>query len=302
MIHTTIREYVYAVRRSLAGVSSVDREEALAELESLLSADAERSSEAAAVAALGEPEEYAAQVRAALGPHGDADRDELEPQGRVLGMPYDFRGASVDRVSARMWNPSDPRVFTPRLFGLGWTINFGALAVRLGLIRPDDLGDDMFACVPRVVVNLVFAGPMVLATATLAVMALSWGSLPAEVPMHWGFSGAPDDFAPKGLALGLMFALTVLPVIVTAARLLSRRAGARDRVLAAAALALISSLGLGITVITVADADGGASGNYTLLVIVAGLALSFLLLYVPSRISLKAEWRQAARQSKGERP
>ncbi|MRR12907.1 DUF1648 domain-containing protein, partial [bacterium] len=115
-------------------------------------------------------------------------------------MPFDFRGASVDRVSNRVWNPADPRIFTPRLFGIGWTINFGALAVKLGLLRPDDLAEDSFEHLPGWVANAVLAVPVVLAMLTTSLMALSWPALPAEVPVHWGAGGTPDDWAPKALA------------------------------------------------------------------------------------------------------
>lgn len=294
MKYETIDGYIEAVRDELADLPPAVRDEELAELRSLLAEDAQRRGEAEAVRSLGDPKEYAEQLRAS-----DDDRDHSTPQGTVLGMPYDFRGASVERVGARIWNPADPRIFTPRLFGIGWTVNFGALAVRLGLIRPDDLGDESFERIPRVAVTVASAVPVVLALATAALMAVSWSRLPAEVPVHWGISGAPDDFAPKALAFGGLFVLTVLPALVVAVRSGFKRPGARERLLSSAALALLATLGLGVTALTVADADGGASGNLTLLVIVAGFVLSFSLLYVPARQGLRAEWREA-REHEGE--
>ncbi len=47
-----------------------------------------------------------------------------EPQGRFAGIPYDLRRPTVARVRSRLWNPHDPRLFTPKSFGLGWDINF----------------------------------------------------------------------------------------------------------------------------------------------------------------------------------
>lgn len=44
-------------------------------------------------------------------------------EGRVLGVPYDFRPPTLSRLRARWWNPDDPRVFTPRTFGVGWDLN-----------------------------------------------------------------------------------------------------------------------------------------------------------------------------------
>jgi hypothetical protein len=48
--------------------------------------------------------------------------------GRILGfVPYDFRPPTIERVKSRMWNPNDPRLFTPRAFGVGWDVNWAQL-------------------------------------------------------------------------------------------------------------------------------------------------------------------------------
>jgi len=51
----------------------------------------------------------------------------MEKYGKMLGVPYDFRIPTPARIKERMWNPDDPRVITPRVFGAGWTINFATL-------------------------------------------------------------------------------------------------------------------------------------------------------------------------------
>ncbi|MBN2028265.1 MAG: hypothetical protein JW854_16060 [Actinobacteria bacterium] len=51
----------------------------------------------------------------------------MEKYGKILGMPYDFRIPTPARIKERMWNPDDPRVIMPRVFGAGWTINFATL-------------------------------------------------------------------------------------------------------------------------------------------------------------------------------
>ena len=47
-----------------------------------------------------------------------------QPVGRFLGVPYDFRVPTVDRLRERLWNEDDDRIFTPMVFGVGWSINF----------------------------------------------------------------------------------------------------------------------------------------------------------------------------------
>jgi hypothetical protein len=51
--------------------------------------------------------------------------------GRVVGVPYDFRFPTFKRFRDSYWNPDDPRIFTDRVVGIGWAVNFGQLIPRL---------------------------------------------------------------------------------------------------------------------------------------------------------------------------
>ena len=50
--------------------------------------------------------------------------------GTILGMPYDWRRPTIARAKSRLWNPSEPSLFVPRVFGIGWDINFARLLKR----------------------------------------------------------------------------------------------------------------------------------------------------------------------------
>ncbi|WP_227984203.1 DUF5808 domain-containing protein [Nocardia spumae] len=52
------------------------------------------------------------------------------PQGKALGMPYDWRRPTFARIRARLWNPDDPRIFTPKSFGWGYDLNLYRLLHR----------------------------------------------------------------------------------------------------------------------------------------------------------------------------
>lgn len=53
--------------------------------------------------------------------------------GEVIGfVPYDFRPPTIDRIKSTYWNPDGP-IVSGRVFGVGWTVNVGAL---WNLIRP----------------------------------------------------------------------------------------------------------------------------------------------------------------------
>ena len=61
---------------------------------------------------------------------------EKKPRGVFYGIPYDFRVPTPERIRERLWNPDDPRVLTPMVFGAGWSINFYQAGVDMGLIEP----------------------------------------------------------------------------------------------------------------------------------------------------------------------
>jgi Family of unknown function (DUF5808) len=47
--------------------------------------------------------------------------------GQIAYVPYDFRVPTLDRFLQSWWNPDDPRIVTPRTFGLGWALNVGRI-------------------------------------------------------------------------------------------------------------------------------------------------------------------------------
>jgi hypothetical protein len=44
-------------------------------------------------------------------------------QGRMFGVPYSFRVPTPERILNAYWNSDDPRLFTERVFGVGWAVN-----------------------------------------------------------------------------------------------------------------------------------------------------------------------------------
>ena len=61
---------------------------------------------------------------AAISQEMSKPESEREWHGKVAGLvPYDFRPPTWERIRAAYWNPDDPRIFTDRVFGVGWAIN-----------------------------------------------------------------------------------------------------------------------------------------------------------------------------------
>ena len=45
-------------------------------------------------------------------------------EGRVFGLvPYDFRPPTWQRIRDAYWNPGSGRLFSDRVFGVGWAVN-----------------------------------------------------------------------------------------------------------------------------------------------------------------------------------
>lgn len=294
-----VREYLAAVRAALTGVPGRDCDEAIAELDATIRAEVEtRGGDSAAVqatlAGFGSPDEYARALRDAL--VGEADA--TEPQGRFLGMPYEFRAPTATSIRERMWNPSDPRIAMPRLFGLGWTVNFGALAVRLGLMRPDDIEARPFGNLSARAVGAAVAVPVATGIAALVITGAFWSRLPAEVPIHFTGAGVADDWAPKAVALGALLAIAAgLPLVILAWHAL-RRASRAVIAITSVVLGFSSVLTAVILGYTIANAVYGVEGWWIGALIVGSLAVPGVMLYLLARASLKAEWRATA-ESRG---
>jgi hypothetical protein len=54
----------------------------------------------------------------------------MQRTGKFLGIPYDWRRPTIARMKQRWWNPRDRRLFTPKVTGWGYDINFARLFRR----------------------------------------------------------------------------------------------------------------------------------------------------------------------------
>jgi len=58
--------------------------------------------------------------------------DERTWHGKVLEVvPYDFRPPTWDRIRDAYWNPNSERLFSERVFGVGWAVNLYQARVLL---------------------------------------------------------------------------------------------------------------------------------------------------------------------------
>lgn len=213
---TYLRDVAHAVRAADPEM----RDDLLADLEGhlleRLDAAASTDDVSREIAELGSPDSYRAELS------GEAQPGNSPAAGRVLGIPYDVRVPTASRVAERMWNPRDPRLWMPRAFGMGWDLNFGALAVRLRLIEPDS-EDVPFASTPDGAFLGALAVPVALTSAMLISYLVLQDRLPAVLPSHWNIQGVADSFWSQGAAFGFLWAMALVPTLWAIWSHLSRR-------------------------------------------------------------------------------
>jgi uncharacterized protein DUF5808 len=56
-------------------------------------------------------------------------------KGYFLGIPYDWRPLTRERLRRSVWDPEEPRVLVPKAYGWGYGLNFAALRRRLARRR-----------------------------------------------------------------------------------------------------------------------------------------------------------------------
>lgn len=297
---TVIEEYLAALEVGFCQVTADMAQDALDEIRSHilgeLDADASPDVARGVLTELGQPDEYAtalcAAIRGEVPPVVAAAHAEepalAQPSMRILGMPADFKMPTPENLQSRMWNPADPRIFTPRLIGIGWSINFASLAVRLGIIRPDD-EDVPFGSTPEGWLWGTLTIPVTLALGVVVAYVSLYASLPAELPIHWGANGAPDGFASKAAAIVPLLAA----MLAAAGYAIWTFGGGRSktaRVLVVAFATMVGILSASIIAVSLAWGLGievhGSWPNYMLAV---AFAVPFIELVLLSRLGRNAE-------------
>ena len=72
----------------------------------------------------------AALAAAAVAKELRRPRKERTWHGSLGKIPYDFRTPSPKRIKRSLWAPDDSRLFVPRAFGVGWSVNLANVKER----------------------------------------------------------------------------------------------------------------------------------------------------------------------------
>ncbi len=57
-----------------------------------------------------------------------------DKQGAFLGVPYNFAWPTPNRIKRGVWDPDNPSLVNPHVYGWGYSVNLHAVARRLGLV------------------------------------------------------------------------------------------------------------------------------------------------------------------------
>jgi hypothetical protein len=265
----THADFIAAVKAELGSLPTQEAEQALADLQAILDDGVDPAD-------LGSPEEYAAYL---------TEYQEERPGSKVLGVPVELRGFTDPEVRARIWDPTNPQVFVPHLTGIGWSINLGAVAVKLGWLRPDDFDADVLAAIPAPVMTRVRAVPICLAVVAAAASAVA--ATAGSVPAKWTLTGKVKRWSSP--------ARTLLPLVssgIATAWWGTRPTTGSDQLVRPALAGSINMTLVGVAVLTALAAHnpGKRQAAYPLLA-VAPLVTQAAMLLGPVRAGLHAIWK-----------
>ncbi len=84
--------------------------------------------------------------------------------GKVGFVPYDFRLPTLDRIKEAYWNPNDGRVFTERVLGVGWAVNFYALLENIRTMGQADCAEEDYLMPTESIKEILGAQPTLIET------------------------------------------------------------------------------------------------------------------------------------------
>lgn len=274
--------YLVAIDRKLReiGASPAQRKAIMAEQESLLQELNDVHADLAEE--LGSATEYAERVAEEAG--------TSSVLRRYLSNPL---RAFSKRGRASLWNMDDPRVLQPHLLGFGWSVNWAAVATKLGIVRPDDIDGDVVAEIPDRALRSAALLPAALTLTHGMALAMSWKQLPPRVHTKWHYNGeaVPKTASKKTLLLPL--AVSAVGAGLSAVSLLDD--SDREDTLRVASLGALAGTIAPSQLFSVLAEE---NGNLNPALIQAGVALtsvtaSAACLILPLRAGLKATWKKA---------
>lgn len=252
----TSEEFLAEVSAQIHG-STAHKKQALDDLRDLLNAGISPEE-------LGDPREYAAMVSS-----------ETEQPSRY----------------GRVWDPTNPKLFVPRVIGFGWDLNLGALAVKLGWLRPDDIDSDVIGAAPEWAMRLSAGLPVMGAAIALSASAVAASRSDGMLPSGWDSAFRPNKYSGTVAALAPGIILSA-----GAALWAGMSSGRDDQIFRSVFATSLSFMGAGVAFMAARSTWRGRDSQPVagvLSVLVAPPALSLAAGLVPVRAGLTRIWKEA---------
>ena len=125
-----------------------------------------------------------------------------------LGIPVSIAGLKDAEARLRAFEPENPNLFVPRAIGIGWDLNIGAVAVRLGLLRPDDSIPDLVEHIPSTTIRALRVGPL-LGTSAVTLAGAYTAQRYERLPTNWGLTFRPNRWGNGVSAMATPVLLSV---------------------------------------------------------------------------------------------
>lgn len=127
---------------------------------------------------------------------------------RVLGIPVSLAGLTNPEARLRAFEPENPNLFVPRTVGIGWDLNIGAVAVRLGLLRPDDSVPDLADHIPTATIKALRISPLI-GSCAVAIAGAYTAKRHNRLPTNWGLTFRPNRWGTGVAAMATPVLLSV---------------------------------------------------------------------------------------------
>lgn len=194
------------------------------------------------------------------------------PAPTFFGIPLGLDPRTLpSRLRATM-DPTGPW-FVPRVVGAGWDLNVGRALHAVGIVRGDDLDEDVAAAIPASRWRLAAASSLGRYAAAVAV-SVSGTRRMREAPLHWPTTGPADAWGSPRSAFGRALALGAVGVGLVLASQRSR-ASLTTRLGCLSGGGVLVDLSTGITAMT--RWGGRRSGAWVLVVLVGSVARAMLV-------------------------
>lgn len=146
----------------------------------------------------------------------------------LAGIPFES-APYKESVRLRIFDTENSHLIVARLFGAGWSLNLGALAVKLNMLRPDDSIADLSAYVPTSINRALRILPWMASVTAWCGYAVGMRR-GGTFPTRWDAGTYPRHFSRPWVSLGLPAALSSLTALWSTTNISAHSSLSREQI------------------------------------------------------------------------